>query len=149
MGLDVSNPIYINQRGIRGYSMLANIFLLNIYIFLLSLLVLQDFKGCELRGSWVKGESGGFSPHIHCVLVSWPPGGGPHLFVELPQVLLRGVGVLLVVKVLVVVHVSAHLLLVVHWTLWTTAHQSVQLRFTNAGRWQLRSRDTGLARESV
>lgn len=37
-----------------------------------------------------------------------------YLFVKLHQVLLTRIGVLFVIKVLIVIHVSAHLLLVVH-----------------------------------
>lgn len=39
---------------------------------------------------------------------------------KLHQTLLAGISVLFVVKVLVVVHVPAHLLLVIHWALTRT-----------------------------
>ena len=49
--------------------------------------------------------------------VTWALTSCSHLFVKLHQALLTGVGVLFVIKVLVVVHVPAHLLLVIHGTL--------------------------------
>lgn len=50
----------------------------------------------------------------------------PHLLMQLHQTLLTGVGVLFVIKVLIVIHVPAHLLLVIHRTLTRT----VKLRFS-------------------